>query len=229
MEHRVEEVYEPSHENCVDSIAIPVLCGGDRVDFGICVARFKNSNLASPPILSIVLPSKTGRVLSIQSHTIQGYVGNKSAVFPLQLLGYDVDPINSVQFSNHTGKLFCAKSGRLEIFRASNGRLKIFRARSGRLEIATFVFPSGRKHSSVSARAAVLGSILKGYIGSVSFLDAVLGVVEKLRLINPELLYGKCSFYSSTFQHFCNLSASRYLEVAEFQMLMKDRKVHMVM
>jgi len=34
----------------------------------------------------------------------QGYVGNKSAVFPLQLLGYDVDPINSVQFSNHTGK-----------------------------------------------------------------------------------------------------------------------------
>ena len=34
---------------------------------------------------------------------IQGYVGNKSAVFPLQLLGFDVDPINSVQFSNHTG------------------------------------------------------------------------------------------------------------------------------
>ncbi|KAJ0954452.1 putative pyridoxal kinase [Helianthus annuus] len=34
-----------------------------------------------------------------------GYVGNKSAVFPLQLLGYDVDPIMSVQFSNHTGKL----------------------------------------------------------------------------------------------------------------------------
>ncbi|KAJ0098787.1 hypothetical protein Patl1_21330 [Pistacia atlantica] len=59
----------------------------------------------APPILSLALPSETGRVLSIQSHTVQGYVGNKSAVFPLQLLGYDVDPINSVQFSNHTGKL----------------------------------------------------------------------------------------------------------------------------
>lgn len=35
----------------------------------------------------------------------QGYVGNKSAVFTLQLLGYDVDPINSVQFSNNTGKI----------------------------------------------------------------------------------------------------------------------------
>ncbi|KAB8118103.1 hypothetical protein EE612_060760 [Oryza sativa] len=59
--------------------------------------------MARPPVLSVALPSDTGRVLSIQSHTVQGYVGNKSAVFPLQLLGFDVDPINSVQFSNHTG------------------------------------------------------------------------------------------------------------------------------
>jgi len=44
-----------------------------------------------------------GRVLSIQSHVVHGYVGNKAAVFPLQLLGFDVDVINSVQFSNHTG------------------------------------------------------------------------------------------------------------------------------
>lgn len=82
------------------------------------------------------------RVLSIQSHVVSGYVGNKArgrqcrlelvpvlpaphaasranlvlppapscrpprpqcAVLPLQLLGFDVDPINSVQFSNHTG------------------------------------------------------------------------------------------------------------------------------
>ena len=59
------------------------------------------------------------RVLSIQSHVVSGYVGNKSATFPLQLLGFEVkylycqkyltqsffqvDTINSVQFSNHTG------------------------------------------------------------------------------------------------------------------------------
>ena len=47
--------------------------------------------------------SRPGRVLSIQSHVVHGHVGNKSAVFPMQLLGLDVDPINSVQFSNHTG------------------------------------------------------------------------------------------------------------------------------
>lgn len=30
------------------------------------------------------------RVLSIQSHVVHGYVGNRCAVFPLQLLGFDV-------------------------------------------------------------------------------------------------------------------------------------------
>ena len=30
-------------------------------------------------------------------------VGNKCAVFTLQLHGFDVDPVMSVQFSNHTG------------------------------------------------------------------------------------------------------------------------------
>ncbi|WWC70136.1 pyridoxal kinase [Kwoniella pini CBS 10737] len=43
------------------------------------------------------------RVLSIQSHVVSGYVGNRAATFPLQTLGYDVDVVNTVQFSNHTG------------------------------------------------------------------------------------------------------------------------------
>ena len=47
----------------------------------------------------------TPRVLSIQSHVVHGHAGNKCAVFPLQLLGFDVDPINSVQFSNHAGEV----------------------------------------------------------------------------------------------------------------------------
>ncbi|CAN3372517.1 putative pyridoxal kinase Bud16p [Diutina rugosa] len=44
-----------------------------------------------------------GTVLSIQSHVAHGYVGNKAAVFPLQCLGWDVDVVNTVNFSNHTG------------------------------------------------------------------------------------------------------------------------------
>jgi pyridoxine kinase len=42
-------------------------------------------------------------VLSIQSHVVHGYVGNKAAAFPIQLFGIDVDPLNVVNFSNHTG------------------------------------------------------------------------------------------------------------------------------
>ena len=50
----------------------PVVCG--LVSCRLCVFAME-----FPP-----------RVLSIQSHTVHGYVGNKAAVFPLQLLGFEV-------------------------------------------------------------------------------------------------------------------------------------------
>lgn len=42
-------------------------------------------------------------VLSIQSHVVHGYVGGRAAIFPLQSQGWEVDNINTVHFSNHTG------------------------------------------------------------------------------------------------------------------------------
>ncbi|ODV65048.1 Ribokinase-like protein [Hyphopichia burtonii NRRL Y-1933] len=42
-------------------------------------------------------------LISIQSHVSHGYVGGRAATFPLQTLGWDVDNINTVNFSNHTG------------------------------------------------------------------------------------------------------------------------------
>nr|GMC67868.1 pyridoxal kinase isoform X1 [Ipomoea batatas] len=143
--------------------------------------------MARPPVLSLALPSETGRVLSIQSHTVQvyvapfgimlcliaicscqtGYVGNKSAVFPLQLLGYDVDPINSVQFSNHTGKQLLSVSGQV-----LNGE-QLWDLIEG-LQANNLLFYT---------------HLLTGYIGSVSFLEMVLRVVDKLRTINPKLVY----------------------------------------
>nr|XP_016457987.1 PREDICTED: pyridoxal kinase-like isoform X4 [Nicotiana tabacum] len=121
--------------------------------------------MASPPILALALPSDTGRVLSIQSHTVQGYVGNKSAVFPLQLLGYDVDPINSVQFSNHTG--YPTFKGQV-----LNGE-QLWELVEG-LEANDLLYYT---------------HLLTGYIGSVSFLNTVLKVVDKLRSVNPKLTY----------------------------------------
>lgn len=46
---------------------------------------------------------KANTVLSIQSHVVHGYVGNKASTFPLQSLNWDVDILNTVNFSNHTG------------------------------------------------------------------------------------------------------------------------------
>ncbi|XP_057468518.1 pyridoxal kinase isoform X3 [Actinidia eriantha] len=127
--------------------------------------RSSNNPVMPPPILSLALPSETGRVLSIQSHTVQGYVGNKSAVFPLQLLGYDVDPIHSVQFSNHTG--YPTFKGQV-----LNGQ-QLWELIEG-LEANDLLFYT---------------HLLTGYIGSVSFLNTVLEVVNKLRSINPKLTY----------------------------------------
>lgn len=45
----------------------------------------------------------TKSVLSIQSHVSHGYVGSRAATFTLQYLDWDVDNINTVNFSNHTG------------------------------------------------------------------------------------------------------------------------------
>ena len=47
--------------------------------------------------------TRTGVRCVAQSHVVHGHVGNKSAVFPLQLLGIEVDAVDTVQFSNHTG------------------------------------------------------------------------------------------------------------------------------
>ncbi|CAH9086899.1 unnamed protein product [Cuscuta epithymum] len=129
------------------------------------IKSLTHTGMALPPVLSLALPSETGRVLSIQSHTVQGYVGNKSAVFPLQLLGYDVDPINSVQFSNHTG--YPTFKGQV-----LNGE-QLWDLIEG-LEANKLLYYT---------------HLLTGYIGSISFLEKVLQVVDKLRTINPDLTY----------------------------------------
>lgn len=42
-------------------------------------------------------------IISLQSAVAFGHVGNSAAVFPLQRMGFDVWPVDTVQFSNHPG------------------------------------------------------------------------------------------------------------------------------
>src|ERR1041385_1868005 len=54
----------------------------------------------------MIVPASCGgavAILSIQSAVAYGHVGNSAAVFPLQRLGFEVWPVDTVPFSNHTG------------------------------------------------------------------------------------------------------------------------------
>lgn len=44
-----------------------------------------------------------GQILSILSHVVHGYVGNRAVTFPLQYLGWNVDALNTTNLSNHPG------------------------------------------------------------------------------------------------------------------------------
>ncbi|KAJ9595624.1 hypothetical protein L9F63_013176 [Diploptera punctata] len=105
------------------------------------------------------------RVLSIQSHVVSGYVGNKSATFPLQVLGFEVDTINSVQFSNHTGYGYWKG----QVLHEN--------------ELAELM--DGLHHNRLDHYT----HLLTGYVGSASFLKQIAQVVQQLRKINPNLVY----------------------------------------
>ncbi|MCJ8750249.1 hypothetical protein PDJAM_G00260370 [Pangasius djambal] len=105
------------------------------------------------------------RVLSIQSHVVRGYVGNKSATFPLQVLGFEVDSINSVQFSNHTGY----KHWKGQVLTADE----------------LHVLYEGIKLNKVNH----YDYVLTGYSRDVSFLEMVVDIVQELKSANARLVY----------------------------------------
>ncbi|CAD5119224.1 DgyrCDS7856 [Dimorphilus gyrociliatus] len=105
------------------------------------------------------------RVLSIQSHVVSGYVGNKSACFPLQVLGFEVDTINSVQFSNHTG------------YKNIKGQV----LNSDELNDLYLGLASNNINN--------YSHLLTGYVGSVSFLKKISELIKDLKKTNPGLIY----------------------------------------
>ncbi|KAG5317571.1 PDXK kinase, partial [Pseudoatta argentina] len=109
--------------------------------------------------------AKTPRILSIQSHVVSGYVGNKSATFPLQLLGFEVDAINSVQLSNHTG------------YKAFKGQVLNDK------DLEDLV--DGLVQNDLDNYT----HLLTGYIGSASFLKRVALLITTLKAKNPNLIY----------------------------------------
>ncbi|GAA6043306.1 hypothetical protein JCM8097_001176 [Rhodosporidiobolus ruineniae] len=112
------------------------------------------------------------RVLSIQSHVVAGYVGNKAATFPLQLLGWEVDAALTVSFSNHTLTSFAS---------AGYGRWGGTKFGAEHLED---VF------SALDANGLLRQShLLTGYVPGADALKVVVRAVDRLRAVNPSLVY----------------------------------------
>jgi pyridoxine kinase len=105
-------------------------------------------------------------ILSIQSHVAYGYVGNRSAAFPLQRLGHDVWAVNTVQFSNHSGY----GQWRGQVFEASH--------------VADVV--AGIADRGVMAQCQ---AVLSGYMGDAATGAVILDAVAKVRAANPRALY----------------------------------------
>ncbi|KAL3321040.1 hypothetical protein Ciccas_000280 [Cichlidogyrus casuarinus] len=105
------------------------------------------------------------RVLSIQSHVVHGYVGNKCATLPLQLSGFEVDAINSVQFSCHTHyKHF---GGQV----LKSDELMVLYEQLVKNEINNYDF------------------LLSGYVGDDTFLSKLGYIVRDLKSKNPYLIF----------------------------------------
>lgn len=105
-------------------------------------------------------------ILSIQSAVAYGHVGNAAAVFPLQRLGHEVWPVDTVQFSNHTG------------YGAWRGRAWDAAA------IAEVI--GGIAERGVLPRCE---AVLSGYLGEVALGEAVLAAVAAVKAANPAALY----------------------------------------
>lgn len=105
-------------------------------------------------------------ILSIQSHVSYGYVGNKAATFPLQALGFEVWPVNTVQFSNHTGY--------------GHWQGDICTAVQVRAVIQGLVTLGLPKQCD---------AILSGYIGDKEIGQVIVETVQQFRQENPKLIY----------------------------------------
>jgi pyridoxine kinase len=105
-------------------------------------------------------------LLSIQSHVAYGHVGNSAAVFPLQRIGIEAWPVNTVQFSNHLG--YDGWTG--EVFTAAHIRDVV----------------KGIEDRGVLSNC---DGVLSGYMGSADIGEAILDAVARVKHANPGAKY----------------------------------------
>ncbi len=105
-------------------------------------------------------------MLSIQSSVAYGHAGNSSAVFPLQRLGVDTWPVNTVAFSNHSG---------YGVWRGT-----VFEA----AQVADVITGVGERGVFPN-----LDAVLSGYQGAPEIAEVILDAVAKVKASNSRAVY----------------------------------------
>jgi pyridoxine kinase len=95
-----------------------------------------------------------------------GHGGNSAAVFPLQRIGFEVWPVNTVHFSNHTGY--------------GQWRGSVLHAE----DVADII-------RGIEDRGVLPGcdAVLSGYMGDESLGEVVVGAVGRVKELNPKAIY----------------------------------------
>ena len=105
-------------------------------------------------------------ILSIQSSVAYGHVGNSAAVLPLNRLGFEVWPVNTVQLSNHTDhptwRGAAAEPAALADIVAGIAELGVL---------------------------AECDALLTGYLGEPALARVALDALDRLRAANPGAVY----------------------------------------
>jgi pyridoxine kinase len=107
-----------------------------------------------------------GAILSIQSQVAYGHVGNSAAVLPLQRLGFDVFPLNTVQLAHHPGY----------------GAWRGHKLRPEQLHEIL----GGLEERGVLDRCA---AVLSGYLGDPGMADVVSRAIQAVRGVRPDAPY----------------------------------------
>jgi pyridoxine kinase len=101
-------------------------------------------------------------VLSIQPHVVFGHAGNSAAVFPMQRLGVNVWPLETMQFSNHMQYGHWAGSA------------------IDAPQMAELVEGIG-----AIGMLRRCDAVLSGYLGTMSQIEAVVEIVRTVKSTNP--------------------------------------------
>ena len=144
-----------------------------RSAFRIPHSAFRIWRLAFPPVLScesgtarLTASRVTVNILSIQSSVAYGHVGNSAAVFPLQRIGVEVWPVNTVQFSNHTGY----------------GK---WRGAVVPVEVVRDVVQGIEERGILP----VCDGVLSGYLGDAALGEVILDAYSRIKRVNAKATY----------------------------------------